>query len=96
MELIKEERYNTTGIYTVEYPKAGVNTPYFWYALTEDEYKLKKELEEVKEEYNILYNSLNTVGEQLLKQIALNKILAKENEILLEQKEAIWQSIQKK
>lgn len=57
---------------------------------------LEEELKRVKEEYNILYNSLNTIGEQLLKQIALNRILAKENEILLEQKEAIWQSIQKK
>lgn len=56
---------------------------------------LEKELENIKEEYNILYNSLNTIWEQLLKQIALNKILARENEILLEQKEAIWQSIQK-
>lgn len=64
--------------------------------LLEELRRTKEELRKTKEEYDKIYHTLNVIGEQLLKQIELNKILWRENEILLEQKEAIWQSIQKK
>ncbi len=58
--------------------------------------EMKVELMETRDKYNEALATINALWKELQKMIELNKMLGKENEILLEQKEAIWQSIQKK